>query len=328
MNKLVTIFGGSGFVGRYITQQMAKEGWRVRVACRRPNEALFVETYGVPGQLEPVFCNIRDDESVTAALTGADVVINCVGILSPIGKNSFGTIHADGAERIARLAAKQGISRLVHISAIGADANSQSAYARSKAAGEEGILKHIPSAHILRLSVVFGTEDQFFNRFAAMARMLPLLFIAGAKTKFQPVFVNDVARAAKIAAQGGASAGVYELGGPEVRSFHSLMKVMLDVIERRGAIVNIPFPIATLMASTFDLAQRMSFGVFKNKILTRDQLASLRYDNVVKVGSKGFDDLGIVPIALDCVLPEYLWCYRPSGQYAAIKESMKNIKKV
>ena len=179
MSKLVTIYGGSGFVGRYLARRMAKEGWRVRIAVRRPNEALFVKPYGVVGQVEPIFCNIRDDQSVAHALRGADVVVNCVGILQEKAKNTFNSVQNEGAERIARLAASEGVVRMVHVSALGADFNSPSVYSRSKAAGEAGVLKYMPNAMILRPSIVFGAEDQFFNRFASMARFGPILPIVG-----------------------------------------------------------------------------------------------------------------------------------------------------
>ena len=196
MSKLVTIYGGSGFVGRYIARRMAKEGWRVRVAVRRPNEAMYVKPYGVPGQVEPVFCNIRDDMSVAAVMQGADAVVNCVGVLNELGKNSFGAIHAEGAGRIARIAAQQEVASLVHISAIGADAQADSEYARTKAAGETAVQENFPAAVILRPSVIFGAEDGFFNRFAGMTRLSPVLPIAAGNTRFQPVFVDDVAKAA------------------------------------------------------------------------------------------------------------------------------------
>ena len=201
MSKLVTIYGGSGFVGRYIARRMAKEGWRVRVAVRRPNEALFVKPYGSVGQVEPILCNIRDDASVAQAMSGADAVVNCVGILNQVGKNKFDAVQHEGAERIARLAAAAGIETMVHLSAIGADAEADSDYARTKALGEEGVLAHMPNALILRPSVIFGPEDDFFNRFADQARFGPILPIAGADTKFQPVYVDDVANAAEVASQ-------------------------------------------------------------------------------------------------------------------------------
>ena len=327
MSKLVTIFGGSGFVGRYIARRMAKEGWRVRVACRRPNEALFVRPYGVPGQVEPLACNIRDDASVRSMIRGADAVVNCVGILNSLGANTFDAVQAEGAGRIARLAAAEGVGALVHVSAIGADAGSGSDYARTKGEGEASVLAAFPTAVILRPSILFGTEDGFFNRFAAMTRLGPVLPIVGADTKFQPVHVDDVARAAAKGVLGQAAAGVYDLGGPEVDSLRGLMGRMLHVVQRRRAVVNIPFFLARIMGFGFDMVQGVTLGLVENKILTRDQVKNLRNDNVVAPGAKGLADLGITPTAMEAVLPEYLWRYRPSGQYAAIKDSAKNLKK-
>lgn len=326
MSKLVTIYGGSGFVGRYITRRMAQQGWRVRVAVRRPNEALFVRPYGAVGQVEPVLCNIRDDASVAAAMQGADAVVNCVGILNQVGKNSFGAVQADGAERVARLAAKAGIDRMVQISAIGADADSDSDYARTKALGEAGVQKHMPNAVILRPSVVFGPEDQFFNRFAGMTRFGPILPMAGADSLFQPVYVDDVARAAVMGVLGQAEPGIYELGGPEVKSLRALVQQMLGVIHRRRLVLNLPNVVARLMAFGFDLVQGLTFGLVTNGILTRDQLRNLARNNVVSDGAKGFADLGITPVAIEAVLPEYLWRFRPSGQYDAIKDSARNLQ--
>ena len=326
MSQLVTIFGGSGFVGRYIARRMAKQGWRVKVAVRRPNDALFVKPYGVVGQVEPVFCNIRDDASVLSAVSGADVVVNCVGILSELGKNRFHSVQGDGAERIARLAAQQGAVRFVQISAIGADKGSDSQYSISKAQGEEGILQHFPDAVILRPSVIFGSEDQFFNRFASMARLSPVLPLIGADSKFQPVYVDDVAKVAELAVLGRASGGIYELGGPDVASFKSLMERMLTLIQRKSILLPLPFFLWRLMASAFDTLQSISLGLLKNGVVTRDQIKNLARDNVVSGGHKTFADLGIEPTALDAVLADYLWCYRPSGQFAAIKDSAKNLR--
>jgi uncharacterized protein YbjT (DUF2867 family) len=326
MSKLVTIYGGSGFVGRYIARRMAKSGWRVRVAVRRPNEAMFVKPYGAVGQVEPVFCNIRDDASVSSVMQGADAVVNCVGILAPSGKNKFDAVQHEGAERIARLAAAAGIDKMVQISAIGADANSSSDYARTKALGEEGVLQHMPNAIILRPSIVFGNEDEFFNRFAAMSRMGPILPVVGAGTKFQPVYVDDVAIAAEMAVTGKAPAGIYELGGPQVASFRELMTLMLGVIRRRKLVLNIPFFAANLMGLGFDMLQTLSLGLIPNKMITRDQVKNLRNDNVVAIDAKGFADLGIKPTAMEAILPDYLWRFRSSGQYDAIKESAQNLK--
>ncbi|GGB01341.1 complex I NDUFA9 subunit family protein [Allosediminivita pacifica] len=325
MSKLVTIIGGSGFIGRYITRRMAREGWRIRVAVRRPNEAIFVRPYGVVGQVEPVTCNIRDDDSVRAVLHGADAVVNCVGVLVEAGRNTFDSVQAQGAERVARIAAEEGIEQLVQLSAIGADAESDSEYARTKGQGEASILENFPNAVILRPSVVYGAEDEFFNRFAGMTRMGPVLPVVGANTKFQPVYADDVARAAVTAVLGQAKPGIYELGGPEVKTFRELMKDMLHIIRRRRAVVNIPFGIAGLMGRAFDLLQSASFGLITPP-LSADQVRNLRHDNVVSGDVMTFEDLGIAPTAHEAVLPDYLWRFRPSGQYDAIKESAENLR--
>lgn len=329
MSKLVTIYGGSGFVGRYIARRLAKDGWRVRVAVRRPNEALFVRPFGSVGQVEPIACNIRDDASVRAAMRGADAVVNCVGILNGLGRNSFDAVQHEGAGRIARIAAEEDVTSLVHISAIGADVNSDAQYARSKGKGEAAVLAAFPGAVILRPSVIFGSEDQFFNRFAGMARFSPVLPLVGADTKLQPVYVDDVARAAVAGVDGKAAPGIYELGGPDVASFRDLVKMVLGVIRRRRLVIGMPSAIAGLGAMALDTVQSLTGGLIENRVLTRDQLRLLvKSDNVVASGAKGLADLGITPTAPLAVLPEYLWRYRPSGQYAAIKESAKTLRKV
>lgn len=325
MSKLVTIYGGSGFIGRYIARRMAKEGWRVRVAVRRPNEAMFVKPYGTVGQVEPVLCNIRDDASVAAVMQGANAVVNCVGILAPSGKNKFDAVQAEGAGRVARLAAEAGIQTMVQISAIGADSESAAEYSQTKAKGEANVLEHMPNAMILRPSIVFGAEDQFFNRFASMSRVGPILPVIGADTKFQPVYVDDVAAAAVKGVLGEAH-GIYEVGGPDVASFRELMEKMLGIVQRRRLILNVPFFAARIMAFAFDVLQAVSFGLIANPVATRDQVKNLASDNVVSEGAKGLSDLGITPSAMDTVLPEYLWRFRPSGQYAAIKDSAKNLR--
>jgi uncharacterized protein YbjT (DUF2867 family) len=324
MSKLVTIYGGSGFVGRYIARRLAKDGWRVRVAVRNPNEAMFVKPYGAVGQVEPVFCNIRDDNSVQSVMHGADAVVNCVGVLDEIGKNTFAAVQTDGAERIARIAASMGIGVMVQLSAIGADAKSMSKYSRTKAAGEAGVLAHMPNAMILRPSIVFGDEDGFFNRFAGMSRFGPVLPIIGADTKFQPVYVDDIAAAAVIGVHGKAQ-GVYELGGPHVHTMREMMNEMLLIIRRRRLVLNIPFPAARLMAFGFKVIRTLSLGLVRGPI-TADQIKNLRIDNVVSDGAQGFKALGITPTSIKVILPDYLWRFRPSGQYDAIKESAKNLK--
>lgn len=325
MSKLVTIYGGSGFVGRYVARRMAKEGWRVRVAVRRPNEAIFVRPYGVVGQVEPVLCNIRDDASVRAALQGADAVVNCVGILNAVGKNGFDAVQAEGAGRVARLAAEEGVAHLVHVSAIGADAASDSDYARSKAAGEAAVIAAFPSAVILRPSVIFGADDQLFNRFAGLSKFGPVYPIVGGNTRMQPVFVDDVAAAAVKGLTGDAAPGIYELGGPDVMTLRQIVQQMLDTIHRRKLIVNLPFWLGGLGASVMGVVQMLTGGIIRSP-LTRDQLALLRSDNVVGADAKGFADLGIQPTATEAVIGDYLWRFRPSGQFASIKRSAKNLR--
>jgi len=327
MSRLVTIYGGSGFVGRQVARRMAKLGWRVRVAVRRPNEALFVKPYGAVGQVEPVLCNIRDDASVRAAMAGADAVVNCVGILIRSGRNTFDAVQTEGAGRVARIAAESGVGNLVHISAIGADAASASAYQRSKAEGETAVRDAFPGAVILRPSIIFGADDMFFNRFASMSRFTPILPLVGARTKFQPVFVEDVAEAAVLGATGQAKSGVYELGGPDVKSFREWMDVMLGVIGRRKLVLGMPFWKARILGGILDFVQLATGGIVENKILTRDQVRSLATDNVVSEGAQTLADLGIRPTPAAAVLPDYLWRFRPSGQYDAIKASAKKLRK-
>jgi len=325
MSKIVTIYGGSGFLGRYIARRLAKSGWRIRVAVRRPNEAMHVKPYGAVGQVEPVFCNIRDDASVRSVMQGADAVINCVGTFDRRGRNNFDAVQHEGAERIARIASEEGVAHLVHVSAIGADTDAASEYCKTKALGEEAVTRRFPAAVILRPSVMFGAEDGFFNRFAAMARLSPVLPVVGADTRFQPVFVDDVAQAAAAGVEGWANPGIYELGGPEIATFRALMSKMLVVIRRRRLVVNIPFAVAAPMAAMMELGQTLSMGIVPAQI-TRDQVKSLKVDNIVGADARGFADLGIEPIALDAVLPDYLWRFRPAGQYEAIKESAGNLR--
>jgi NADH dehydrogenase len=242
------------------------------------------------------------------------------------GRNRFDAVQAEGAARIARIAAETGVARMVQLSAIGADPASPSRYARTKAAGEAAVLAAMPDAVILRPSIIFGTEDQFFNRFAAMARLGPVLPVVGGGTRFQPVYVDDVAAAAAMAVEGAVPGGVYELGGPEVETFRGLMLRMLAVIQRRRLVVNVPFPVARLMAFGLDMLQAATFGLFVNRLITRDQVRNLARDNVVSPGARGFDAFGITPVPMASVLPDYLWRYRPSGQFAAIKDSARNLR--
>ena len=325
MPKLVTIYGGSGFVGRYIARRMARAGWRVRVAVRRPNEALFVKPYGDVGQVEPVLCNIRDDASVRAAVEGADAVVNLVGILYPRGRQTFDAVHHAGAERIAAAAKAAGVETFVQISAIGADKNSASAYARSKALGEEAVRKHIPGAVILRPSVVFGPQDDFFNRFARMACWSPVLPVFGCPfprfrngkldlygsggTRFQPVYVGDVADAAfKALADPSCRGKSYELGGPTVYSFVELMRLVMEQSGRRCLLMPLPFWAGSLIG--------FFAGLLPVPPLTRDQVTLLKMDNVVGGKLPGMQDLGVAPTAAEAILPTYLDIYRRGGRYS------------
>lgn len=325
MARVVTIFGGSGFVGRYIARRMARAGWRVRVAVRRPNEAMFVKPYGTVGQVEPVFCNIRDDDSVRAVTRGADAVVNCVGTFALTGKNDMEAVNRDGAARIARVAAEEGVGQLVHISAIGADAEGESVYARTKGQGEAAVREAFPGAVVLRPSLVFGPEDAFFNRFAGMARMSPVVPLFGAETKFQPVYVDDLAAAAVKGAEGEAAAGVYELGGPDVASFRELVEEMLEVIRRRRLVVGLPFWAGRVVGVMSAAVNFLSGGLIAGP-MTSDQLVQLKTDTVVRVGAKGFAELGIVPTSMEAILPSYLWQFRPDGQYSDITRSARNLR--
>ncbi|MCL5776685.1 complex I NDUFA9 subunit family protein [Limibaculum sp. FT325] len=310
---LVTIVGGSGFIGRYIAQNMARRGWRVRVAVRRPNEAMFVKPYGVVGQVEPVQCNVRDDASMARVIAGADAVIYSVGVLFESGANRFAAVQAEGPARAARLAREAGVGRFVLISAIGADADSPSEYARTKAAGEAGVLAAFPEAVILRPSVVFGQEDGFFNRFAAMARLSPVVPIVGGATRFQPVWVQDVADAAAKAAAGEAAPGAYELGGPRIYTFRDLVSLTLRVIRRRRLILDLPFFIGRI--------QGKLLSILPNPPLTEDQVRLLESDNVVSPGARGFEALGIEPKAAEGIIETYLYACRPYGQYSRLTEN-------
>ncbi|PLS22726.1 complex I NDUFA9 subunit family protein [Neptunicoccus cionae] len=324
--KVVTIFGGSGFVGRYIARRMAKEGWRVQVAVRRPNEAVFVRPYGVVGQVEPVLANIRNDDSVAHVIANSDAVVNCVSVLQEHGKQTFEALNVEGAARIAKACAAAGVARLVHISALGADADSDSASARSKAEGEQAVLDAFPTAMILRPSVIFGNEDQFLNRFAQMSSFSPILPLFGGASKFQPVYVDDVAQAACKGILGQAEPGIYELGGPDVESLSDIVKNMLRIIRRRRLVINQPFFVGTLLGKTLDMVQKLTLGLFTNTILTADQVKQLRNDNVVSSTAKSFADLGITPTSYETVAEQYLYRYRPSGQYAELTESARHLR--
>ena len=322
--QIATVFGGAGFVGRYITYRLAKAGWAVRVAVRRPNEAIFTRPYGDVGQVEPILANVRNEASTEAAIKGASLVVNCVGILTETPKQKFRTVQAEAAGRIARLSSKHGVERMVHISAISANVHGDSDYAKSKGEGERLVTKHMKEAIILRPSIVFGPEDAFFNRFAAMAVISPVIPLVGAETRFQPVYVDDVALVVQRAAEGKVKAGIYELGGPEVKTFEELMELMLDIIYRKRLVVALPVFLGKLMAVGFGALEVLSLGFFRNELITRDQIRQLQNDNVVGPRAKGFGAFGITPTALRAVLPEYLYMYRPYGQYTEMTEAARS----
>ncbi len=306
MRSVATVFGGSGFLGRYVVKRLAGAGHIVRVAVRRTDRALFLKPMGDVGQIVPLHAAITDEAGVARAVEGAQIVINLVGILTERRAGDFDRIHAEGAGRVARLGRAAGAGRLVHISAIGADATSPSRYGASKAAGEAAVRAAFPAATILRPSIVFGPEDAFFNRFASMAAWLPVMPVIAGTTKFQPVYVGDVADAVMAAlTRAGAAGATYELGGPEVRSFRELLVWILRETGRDRRLVNVPAGLARLQAT---ILERLP-----GKLLTRDQLAMLARDNVVAPGVPGLAELGIVATPIDLVVPTYLRRYRPGG---------------
>jgi NADH dehydrogenase len=313
-DKIVTVFGGSGFVGRHVVRELAKRGYRVRAAMRHPSKAGFLRTMGLPGQVEAVYADIRDDESVARALSGASMAVNLVGILYESGKQTFDALQAEGAGRVAWTAKAKGVERLVHISAIGADEDSEAQYASAKAKGEAAVLEAFAEAVILRPSIVFGKGDGFFNRFAAMAKILPALpLLGGGHTRMQPVYVDDVADAACIALQDTSTSGkVYELGGPRVYSFKELMQIVLSETQRKRLLAPVPWPIARL--------QGRILGLLPAPLLTLDQVKMLEDDNVVSDAAtadhRTIQDLGIDPKTVEAIVPGYLWMYRRQGQYA------------
>jgi uncharacterized protein YbjT (DUF2867 family) len=312
LDTLVTVFGGSGFLGRNVVRALAKRDYRIRVAVRRPELAGHLQPQGRVGQIHAVQANLRYPASVEAAMRDTQVAINLVGILAESGAQTFNAVQTAGAETVAKAAAGVG-ARMVHVSAIGADEKSASAYARAKAAGEQAVLGALPSATIMRPSVMFGPEDQFTNRFAALARMLPVLPLAGCDTKMQPVYVGDVATAIADAVDGRAREGAtYEFGGPEVLSLREIIGIILDLIDRKRMLLSLPFGLARLQAAFLQFAP----GALK---LTPDQVELLRHDNVVSEAAKAdgrtLEGLGITPDSLESIAPQYLWRFRPSGQF-------------
>ncbi len=321
-SKLVTIFGGSGFVGRHTVRTLAAQGWRVRVACRRPDLAYHLQPLGRVGQIMAVQANLRHPASVMSALRGSDAVINLAGILTESGRQSFAAVHGFGARAIARASAEAGVSSLVHMSALGADKDSDLSYARSKADGEQAVLEAFPAARMVRPSIVFGPEDDFFNRFAAIARMTPVMpLIGGGQTRFQPVYVGDVAAAITALTNGAGQPGaVYELGGPEVKTFEELLRYICDVTGRKRLFAPVPWPLANIKAFSLELISKLSLGIWPDwLVVTRDQIKLLHHDNVVTssaiADSRTLAGLGIAAQSMEAHVPGYLYRFRKTGQF-------------
>lgn len=308
-HRRVTVFGGSGFVGRYLVKRLAAEGTVVRVAVRHPDRAAQLKPLGAVGQIVPVAADVCNPDLVRAAVTGVDAVVNLVGILRPSGRQTFSGVHVEGARNVAQAAKEAGVSRLVQMSAIGSDANSESEYAKTKAAGEAAVRDIFPEATIVRPSIIIGAEDDFFNRFGQMAQLLPALpLIGGGTTRFQPVFVGDVADALMAILEDPETAGrTYELGGPQVYTFRELMELLLQVVRRRRLLVPLSFNLASFQARFLEK--------LPNAPLTRDQVALLRNDNVVGGNEPGFAELGLSPKAIEVILPTYLERFRRGGQF-------------
>jgi len=312
-DTLITIFGGQGLVGRYTVRALAKAGYRMRVGVRRPNSAGYLTSMGQVGQIQLCKADVRNEDAVRAALNGAHAAINLAGALYQRGQ-SYDDVHVTAAAAIARAAKDAGVQTLVHVSAIGADANAESAYARSKAEGERAVREIFPEAAILRPSAIFGPEDKFFNQFAAMARYFPALPLpGGGHTKLQPVFAGDVAAAIEKCLEDPATRGqTYELGGPHVYTFREMMEVILRETGRKRLLVSVPYPLMMLKA-TF-------LGLVPGSPLTRDLVKFAKIDDVVSPGAKGFADLGIAPDSVEAIVPQYLWRFRREGQYAKLPE--------
>jgi uncharacterized protein YbjT (DUF2867 family) len=317
---LITVFGGSGFLGRHVVQALAERQYRIRVAVRRPDLAGHLQPLGRVGQIHAVQANVRNRPSVAAAVRGSDVVINLVGILFESGRQRFDAVQSFGAEGVA-LAAAAHNARMVHVSAIGADEDSSAAYARAKRRGEELVLAATPEATIFRPSILFGPNDDFFNRFAGIARLAPFLpLVGGGHTRFQPVFAGDVAEAIAKAVDGATRPGsIYELGGPDVYTFRELMEFTLATIERRRLLLPLPFGVAKLQAAIFELVSKVPLRVLSKPLLTRDQVELLRYDNVVSDTARRdgltLEGLGITPQSIAAIVPTYLWRFRKAGQF-------------
>lgn len=324
-SPIATIFGGSGFVGRYVVRRLVRRGWRVRVAVRNPNEALFLKTYGEVGQVEVFKCSIFDSQALASCIAGSKLVINAVaGLLNETSKKMFEKYYIDGPELIAKECSKFKIEKLIHISSVGVDSHLGSMYSSSKAKGEMRITEQFSNVAIVRASLIFGHEDKFFNRYASLAVYSLAIPLIGEHTKFQPVYVDDVAQAVEKIAFEKNLKGIFELGGPEIFTFKELIKKMLIVIRRKRLIFSIPFQIANIMASGFEIVNKITLGLSPLPF-TKDNIEQLKLDNVISNREYSFKDLNIKPQNIDTVIPLYLYSYRPHGQYNEVTKSANEI---
>ncbi|HEX5326596.1 MAG TPA: complex I NDUFA9 subunit family protein [Acetobacteraceae bacterium] len=314
--RVATVFGGSGFIGRYVVRLLAQKGYIVRVAVRHPMGAGFLKPMGAVGQIVPLYCSVTSEPTVHRAVQGAELVVNLVGILAELRRGDFQRVHTGGPECIGRLSAAAGVLRLVHVSAIGAAPASPSRYGASKAAGEAALLQAYPEATILRPSIVFGPEDRFFNRFAEMAQMLPVMPVIAGATRFQPVYVGDVAEAVMaVLARADAAGGVFELGGPRIWTFREILAYVLAQTARRRPMLAVPIGLARLLARLAELVPSKPF--------TRDQLVMLQHDNVVAADAAGLPELGIVPTPVELIVPGYINRFRPGGGRRVVPDEMQ-----
>ncbi|MCG0997211.1 complex I NDUFA9 subunit family protein [Acetobacter persici] len=310
--KIATVCGGGGFVGRYVVQQLAEAGYRVRIACRRPDKAAVLRVLGNVGQIAPFYASVLDDASVACVVEGASVVVNLAAVLGDASGQGLEAVNVQGAGRVARLSAQAGVSTFVQMSALGASHTAPSAYGRSRAAGEDAVRAAIPQASIIRPSVIFGPEDQFFNMFAMLARYLPVLPVYGARTRLQPVYVGDVAQVVARLVEDPSLAGrEWALGGPDILTMKQIYQWVLHTTQRSRPLFEVPPALARIQAAIFER--------LPGHILTRDQLLMLSQDNIVPPGQPGFAELGVTPQSIDAVVPFYLTRYRAGGGRSGIR---------
>ena len=312
-NGLITVFGGSGFLGKYVVRALIKDGWRVRVPVRRPHTAQDLKVIGDVGQVQLVQANLRFEKSVDAAIEGSDAIINLVALLFESGSQNFDALHVKGAEVLAKKSLAHGVTNFIQVSALGASLNSDSSYSSTKAMGEKIIRDIIPSSDIVRPSIIFGAEDNFFNRFAAMTQLSPFIpLLGGGQSLFQPVYVNDVAKVVAKLAGKGTAGNTYELGGPKVYSFKELMQVMLHAVDRKRVLIPVPWVASNFLGLLGEVSGSLPFV---SPFLTRDQVKNLRKDNIVSEGALGFSSFEISAETVESIIGSYLLRYRKYGQF-------------